>query len=478
MSDNRRRNRFGTVGVILITLLVLAVATVVLVIAGKQVVLHEGNQTDMIEQLALENEALRQNISEKDTQIAELVAALEKSNSEIKALEDVYSLTSGKVTSMEYWKEDIEEKIAKGEFGKSSKEEKTVEETEEGKEASETETDKKDEDKKKDDKKDDSKKKDETVKEEKPKESKYKGIYQKLVKKKDVKILIVGDSIAEPMDDASWAKLLKKWIKETYSVKCDITNVAISGSTSYCGYVRTMMLPDTDNYDLAIICYGQNDYGYGMDAYYETVIRAIQSKFPNCPIISILESSQREYSEKIQMIQELCAYYNIPVADTIYAFNTSGYDYEALTYDSLHPNEIGKKLYFETLRNIIMQKVEKNEAYVYAERENKACIWKNYDKFTFIDPSQFKITDKLTYEYEGSLSGTLGMYWEYPEGDVGCTIYVDGELLEDKFKENQYPNCHETIFTLSNWINVKHSIKIVFYNELSAQVFRGLAYSR
>lgn len=38
-----------------------------------------------------------------------------------------------------------------------------------------------------------------------------------------------------------------------------VTNVSMGGNTSYAGYVRTMDLDDSTDYDLAIICYGQND---------------------------------------------------------------------------------------------------------------------------------------------------------------------------------------------------------------------------
>lgn len=82
------------------------------------------------------------------------------------------------------------------------------------------------------------------------------------------------------------------------------------------------------DYDLAIICYGQNDGAEGFSTNYEFIICAIRSKYTDCSIISILEFSQREYTEKMTTIQSICEHYSIPVADTIAAFNNSGKAYD------------------------------------------------------------------------------------------------------------------------------------------------------
>lgn len=114
-----------------------------------------------------------------------------------------------------------------------------------------------------------------------------------------------------------------------------------------------MALNDDVDYDLAIICYGQNDSTDGFSTNYESIIRAIKSKYPDCSIISILESSQRTYTEKMTTIQSICEHYSIPVADTIAAFNDSGKAYDDLTGDGVHPNDAGQEIYFETVKTVI-----------------------------------------------------------------------------------------------------------------------------
>lgn len=189
--------------------------------------------------------------------------------------------------------------------------------------------------------------------------------YQKLQDGFDVSILIVGDSIgatAGASSDATrWTNLLAAELRSKYGVRVSMTNVSMGGNTSYAGYVRTMMLDDGmtaeryqslsagerfEDYDLAIICYGQNDREENFSMYYESIIRAIRQKYSKCSIISILESSQRDYTNKMREIQNLCSHYDIPVADTIWVFSDSGKSYEELATDGVHPNDEGQKIYF------------------------------------------------------------------------------------------------------------------------------------
>lgn len=185
--------------------------------------------------------------------------------------------------------------------------------------------------------------------------------YQKLSDGFDVNVLVVGDSIGAgagtETDGQQWFKQLQAYLRTVNKASASVTNVSMGGNTSYAGYVRTMELDDDIDYDLAIICYGQNDALQGLDVYYEAMVQAIKSKFPNCSIISILESSQRDYTSNITTIQSICDHYGIPVADTIAAFNNSGKDYEDLSNDGVHPNDTGQEIYYETVKNVIDENV-------------------------------------------------------------------------------------------------------------------------
>ena len=82
--------------------------------------------------------------------------------------------------------------------------------------------------------------------------------------------------------EKGWCTLLQNNLKKTYNNRVSFTNVSMGGNASYAGYVRTMALNDDVNYDLAIICYGQNDGTEGFSTNYESIIRAIRSKYPDC----------------------------------------------------------------------------------------------------------------------------------------------------------------------------------------------------
>lgn len=170
--------------------------------------------------------------------------------------------------------------------------------------------------------------------------------YQKLTDRFDVNVLIVGDSIGAGVgtetEGQQWFKQLQTYLRTVNKSKVSVTNISMGGNASYAGYVRTMALRDDVNYDLAIICYGQNDRTDGFSTNYESIIRAIRSKYPDCSIISILESSQREYTEKMTAIQSICEHYDIPVVDTIDAFKNSGKAYDDLSNDGVHPNDAGQ----------------------------------------------------------------------------------------------------------------------------------------
>lgn len=181
--------------------------------------------------------------------------------------------------------------------------------------------------------------------------------YQKLSDGFDVNVLIVGDSIGAgagaQSDGTEWFGQLQAYLQTIDKGNISFTNISMGGNASYAGYVRTMALNDGIDYDLAIICYGQNDGIDGFSTNYESIIRAIRSRYPDCSIISILESSQREYTDKMTTIQSICEHYGIPVADTIAAFNNSGKNYEELSGDGVHPNDAGQGIYFETVKAII-----------------------------------------------------------------------------------------------------------------------------
>lgn len=468
--NNRGNKQNGYLGMLLLTVLVLAVSTFLLVLIGRKLLQHENNQTARIEYLEKEKGILNTTIVEKDTTIDDLNDKLKKAEKRIESLEDVYSLTSGKLDSLLETQKELEKRIEEAEKDISSVSSAV-------KDNKKTDTDKKDTDKKDTDKKDTDKT--DTSKDETETTSTYKSVYQKIISGEDIKLLIIGDSIGLPMDDTSWVVLLKNWLEKTYSINVSVNNVSMSGNTSYAGYARTMLLPEGDSYDLAIICYGHNDYDFGFENKYELIIRAVEKRFPNCSMISILQSSQKDYTSKIRVIQSLSKYYDIPVADTIKAYSSSGMAYSDLSPDGIHPEGYGRELYFNTLRDIVKEKIEKNEPRVYQERSASYCEWKNYDKVAFVDKSKWERIDIYTYVYSKQVSGYMGVYYSKVSDNTGFAIYADGKEFYNGISSwNSSTLLPYITQPINEKVTAKKEIRIVFGSEETANTFEGLIVSK
>lgn len=309
-------------------------------------------------------------------------------------------------------------------------------------------------------------------------------VYQKLAYSVDINILIVGDSIGKgsgaSTTEERWFNLLKTYLEETYGSTITITNVSLGGNTSYAGYAMVMMLDDNIDYDLAIICYGQNDSTTDFDLYYESIIYAIQNRYPDCSIISILESSQKTYTDKMVTIQEIAEYYEISVADTIAAFNNSGYSdpHSSLTSDGVHPNTEGQALYFETVKEVINSNVTNYTGLVDRMPVLNSDVVK-FKNFKYIDKSEFTSNEDFSFKYSTSFSGVIGI--DYTIGISSTTeieVYTDNELI--------------TSYTSSSWAHsftqrqikrlydncvINGTLKICFSSETDASAFTGFCFS-
>lgn len=305
--------------------------------------------------------------------------------------------------------------------------------------------------------------------------------YQRLADGLDTNILIVGDSIAQgtgaSTKETHWSMLLEDYLEKNYNVNITTTNISMGGNASYAGYVRTMALNDDVNYNLAIICYGHNDKTEGFSTEYESIIRAIRNKYPECSIVSILESSQKEYTEKMEMIQSICKHYGVSVVDTIAAFNNSEKNYEELTADGVHPNDEGQKIYFEAIRDVIDENVGASTGKMKDVSVINEDVHK-YDNFIWYDAnSDFNRIEDTTFVIDVSASGIMGIDYTYESGDNKADIYVDGELFESPTVTFDYDFSQRHILVVSDDCTVKKEIKITFSTKEQADGFRGICFS-
>lgn len=297
-------------------------------------------------------------------------------------------------------------------------------------------------------------------------------IYQKLAYGTDVNILIVGDSIAYGLGvtetERKWTNQLINYLTETYyqdgTESVFMNNVAISGYDAYETYISIMMLDDVD-YDLAIICEGHNDRGTDFSLYYESIIYAIQQKYPTCSIISILEASQKTYTTNIKTIQEICEHYGIPTADTLESFANSGYEESELMPDGIHPQGVGLDLYFQTVRDVIDAKVSEK-----AETESRTTILDSYvtvfNNTEFYPASNFTKEDSTTFSIKMSKTGVLGI-----KSNSTPTVYVD-----DVETTTTYKNRGRTWVAIEK-CSIGDKLKLVFSDSTYASGFSGIYFS-
>lgn len=302
--------------------------------------------------------------------------------------------------------------------------------------------------------------------------------YQKLADGFDVNILIVGDSIGAgagtETSGREWFSQLKSYIETTYKVSVGLTNVSMGGNGSYAGYVRTMRLDDNIKFDLAIICNGQNDSVKDIAQSYEPTIRAIETKYPGCSIVSILESSQREYTDRMTLIQEICEHYGIPVADTIKPFQEN---YDELTKDSVHPNDKGQDVYFNVIKAIVEENVKNATSKMSSVDVFDESTYQ-FDNFAWYDAdSDFNRVDDVTFVLNVVATGVLGIDYDFVSGDNKADIYVDGELFQSPTRTFDYDFSQRHILVVSDDCTVKNEIKVVFTSKEQADEFKGMCFS-
>ena len=312
--------------------------------------------------------------------------------------------------------------------------------------------------------------------------------YQKLADGFDVRILVVGDSIGAgsgATDNAhTWASLLAYNLQKTYNIRTYVKNVSMGGNTSYAGYVRTMALSDGEEYDLVVLCYGQNDSANNFGLYYEALIRAVKNCYPKASVISVLESSQRSYTEKMQTIQRLAEHYGIPVVDTIAPFQAN-YD-SLVNADKVHPNDAGYKVYYEQILELINNRAAERYAH---DPETVAAVDERvavFDTFQWFGAEQFKRegnTFTLATEAEGMI---LGIDYTINPGNNNCRILIDGVAYAAPQTTFSYDFSQRRILVVNNWLSedrlvVAHEIKIIFGEDAAgksqADGFKGIAIS-
>ena len=294
-------------------------------------------------------------------------------------------------------------------------------------------------------------------------------------------ITINGDSIGGTVNDGEWCTLLEERIESETNKYIEVTNISKAGNSSFAGIVSWEMLDSTEKMlsDLVILCYGQNDVDDESFAVnYEALIRNTIAGNPNAEIIVILESSQRNYTNKINTIIELCDYYKIPYVDTIKAFKESGYSYEELSDDGIHPNTKGKEIYADAIYEVVQSELLTKQHILDFKGERPAS--KNaknpeanqYLEYDYIPVSHMEVKEN-TILSDIPKCQIIGFDRVFFDGKHSITFEVGGESYDVGYSWNYgFEQQHIDKLVTGNFDEGK--VSIVFEDTETLERFNGL----
>ena len=201
--------------------------------------------------------------------------------------------------------------------------------------------------------------------EEKVDSSKIKGCINKLKAKQDVKVLILGDDMAiskgRTSDAGIWSDGIKNLIETTYGSKVNLTLLAKEGATLETGLKATKE-NDISDYDLAILCYGNNDAKESrkisdVKENYTDIVKNIKAKSPEALMIAVLESPLELNNSYRMAVIEVADTNSLLKADMREAFNSSGKKESSISKNGF-PNDTGYQIYTQTIGDKIKKAME------------------------------------------------------------------------------------------------------------------------
>ena len=312
----------------------------------------------------------------------------------------------------------------------------------------------------------------------------FDGVYRKLRDGEDIKVAVIGDSIGAGCGASDfehmWATKFNYWLQYTYGIRCDYVNSSLGGNASYAGYVSINLLDPEKDYDLAILCYGQNDASEGFSYNYESLIRSLYVNNPECTIIPILESSQHSYTQKMVDICKLAEYYGLDVADTIESFNANDGGMDALLADGTHPNDAGHEVYFQTVKAVVERGVAEEKGYVEMQKIPYNGGVDGFDSFQYLAKEDFELVGDNTLEIEIEHTWAfLGINKVWTTGLNEVNVYIDDNLFVCDSTTSNLGYGMQKIYRFSAGpTEIQGKIRLEFHDQEQLDAFYGLILSK
>ncbi len=324
------------------------------------------------------------------------------------------------------------------------------------------------------------------------------GAYSKIKHGLPVNILIVGDSIGAGAGATdyqhAWPSIVKDYIESEYNSEVSMNNISMGGESSIAGYTRLSELKDDVCYDLIFVCFGQNDAEKDFEIYYESIIRSVLRKYPDCSIISIQEHSQKTYTNKMNSILRVANYYQIPVVDTIQAFQEFEDGYDALVVDGVHPNDLGYEIFAREVEKVLDSEIKRKSLPIGKKDKTKNTQTDFFDNSIWVGIDKFERND-LVYSIDISkdiigngeknfLSDGIGVMMVIDIIDIidlpgqnNLFVINNGEKIAEREKKWDYSFGQRHIPIIDNNIVIKAGkLSIEFTSVEQADSFQGCGF--
>ena len=257
--------------------------------------------------------------------------------------------------------------------------------------------------------------------------------YQKLENGYGTDILILGDSTAADADFSALSEHLQSKYLSASGSAVNVANHANADGNLLCDVLRVNEMPDKPDYDLAILCYGQNDSGNDVTQNFESLIVALKSRFPDCSIICTIEPGFHAITTELQAMTDVCSAHHVPVINLFSEFYDKGADSYFDYFDSSQTS-LGEKG-IDEWNTLLCALIDENVAQSTGKMDDRPMISRKSEemaklRFIPIDDVRVSRTDDTSYSLDFKAKGASYILHKQDVGGSDVKVIADDILYQ------------------------------------------------
>lgn len=257
--------------------------------------------------------------------------------------------------------------------------------------------------------------------------------YQKLENGYGTDILILGDSTAADADFSALSEHLQSKYLSASGSAVNVANLANADGNLLCDVLRVNEMPDKPDYDLAILCYGQNDSGNDVTQNFESLIVALKSRFPDCSIICTIEPGFHAITTELRAMTDVCSAHHVPVINLFSEFYDKGADSYFDYFDSSQTS-LGEKG-IDEWNTLLCALIDENVAQSTGKMDDRPMISRKSEemaklRFIPIDDVRVSRTDDTSYSLDFKAKGASYILHKQDVGGSDVKVIADDILYQ------------------------------------------------